>query len=58
MTSWTDFEAKARRVIPAQELKPTRCWVGVLSHEKALEASLVETNLVWMIGHPVSGVDC
>jgi hypothetical protein len=57
MTSWSDFEEKARRVIPAQELKPKRCWVGVLSHEKGPEASLVETDLVWMIGHSVSRFD-
>lgn len=51
---WDDFQARARRVIPLQELKPKRCWIGVLSHEKTPREDLEETDFVWMIGHIVS----
>ncbi|CAO2648594.1 Nn.00g078610.m01.CDS01 [Neocucurbitaria sp. VM-36] len=48
---WTDFQQRARAVIPEQELKPKRCWIGVLSHEKGPEELLEERDFVWMIGH-------
>jgi hypothetical protein len=40
-------------VLPAQELKPKRCWIGVLSHDKAPSDALEETSFDWMIGHQV-----
>ncbi|KAH7073914.1 hypothetical protein BKA63DRAFT_576247 [Paraphoma chrysanthemicola] len=49
--TWDDFQSRARRVIPAQELKPKRCWIGVLSHEKIPGDSFEELDFVWMIGH-------
>ncbi|KAF1918117.1 hypothetical protein BDU57DRAFT_572044 [Ampelomyces quisqualis] len=48
---WDDFEARARTVIPRQELKPRRCWIGVLSHEKTPQDAFGELDFVWMIGH-------
>jgi hypothetical protein len=57
MTDWDDFQVRARRAVPQQELKPKRCWVGVLSHEKAPQDQFTETDFVWMIGHPVSVVE-
>jgi hypothetical protein len=54
MTDWQDFEARAKRVRPQQELKPKRCLVGVLSHEKGPQDTLEELDFVWMIGHSVS----
>ncbi|KAH7412113.1 hypothetical protein DE146DRAFT_709700 [Phaeosphaeria sp. MPI-PUGE-AT-0046c] len=51
MMDWSNFEAKATRVLPQQELKPKRCWIGVLSHVKSPEDDLVETDFVWMTGH-------
>ncbi|KAH3977063.1 hypothetical protein HBI56_016220 [Parastagonospora nodorum] len=51
MTDWEEFEARARRAIPAQYLKPKRCWIGVLSHEKAPEDVFDELDFVWMVGH-------
>jgi hypothetical protein len=53
MTDWDNFEARARSVLPAQELKPKRCWIGVLSHDKAPSDALEETSFDWMIGHQV-----
>jgi hypothetical protein len=53
MTDWEEFEARARRAIPAQYLKPKRCWIGVLSHEKAPEDVFDELDFVWMVGHAV-----
>jgi hypothetical protein len=52
--NWDEFYARAKIVIPAQELKPKRCWIGVLSHEKNPHLLLEETDFVWMIGHHVS----
>jgi hypothetical protein len=51
---WDEFEARARRAIPSQLLKPKRCWIGVLSHEKDPQSEFEETDFVWMIGHTVS----
>ncbi|KAI8943413.1 hypothetical protein NX059_001425 [Plenodomus lindquistii] len=51
MADWDDFQRKARAVIPAQELKPKRCWIGVLSHEKKPTDTLSEVDFVWMLGH-------
>jgi hypothetical protein len=53
MTDCNDFEAKAQRARPQQELKPKRCFVGVLSHEKSTQDALEETDFVWMVGHSV-----
>jgi hypothetical protein len=53
---WDDFQVRARRIVPQQELKPKRCWIGVLSHEKAPQDELTETDFVWMLGHHVSVV--
>jgi hypothetical protein len=50
---WVDFYARAKRVVPPQELKPKRRWIGVLSHEKDPHSDLEETDFVWMIGHNV-----
>ena len=49
--TWRNFEARAKRVTPSQELKPKRCWIGVLDHEKSLEGPLEELDFIWMIGH-------
>lgn len=51
MMDWNDFEAKATQVLPQQELKPKRCWIGVLTHEKSPEDNLVETDFVCKLGH-------
>lgn len=51
---WDEFEAKASSVKPALPLKPKRCWIGVLFHEKTLADHLEETDFIWMIGHNVS----
>jgi hypothetical protein len=48
---WVKFKAEAKRVVPTNELKPKRCWIAVLSHEKTPQAPLEETDFVWMIGH-------
>ncbi|KAH7392794.1 hypothetical protein BKA66DRAFT_567533 [Pyrenochaeta sp. MPI-SDFR-AT-0127] len=48
---WNDFQQRARAVLPQQELKPRRCWIGVLSHEKGPEEPLQELDFIWMIGH-------
>lgn len=53
MTNWEEFEARARRAIPAQDLKPKRCWIGVLSHERTPEDVFDELDFVWMVGHAV-----
>jgi hypothetical protein len=53
MTDWNDFEAKAQRARPQQELKAKRCFVGVLSHKKNPQDELEETDFVWMVGHSV-----
>lgn len=55
--NWDDFQQKAIVAIPKQTLKPNRCWVGVLRHEKPPEASLEETDFIWMIGHDVCITD-
>jgi hypothetical protein len=52
--SWEAFERRARSAIPQQELKPKRCWIGVLSHVKSLDDELEEADFIWMIGHGVS----
>jgi hypothetical protein len=52
--NWDEFEVRVRSSIPQQELKPKRCWIGVLSHEKAPQDHLLESDFVWMIGHSVS----
>ena len=49
--NWEDFEARAKRVVPSQELKAKRCWIGVLNHEKRPEEPLEELDFIWMIGH-------
>ncbi|KAF2031640.1 hypothetical protein EK21DRAFT_62781 [Setomelanomma holmii] len=49
--TWDDFQARAKKVVPSQELKAKRCWIGVLSHEKALQDDFEEFDFVWMIGH-------
>ncbi|KAH9867685.1 hypothetical protein IAQ61_008279 [Plenodomus lingam] len=51
MEDWADFQQRARAVLPAQELKPKRCWIGVLSHEKKPTDRLRETDFLWMVGH-------
>jgi hypothetical protein len=51
---WKAFERLLRDAIPKQELKPRRCWIGVLSHEKAPTEELEEADLIWTIGHGVS----
>ncbi|KAH8716864.1 hypothetical protein GQ44DRAFT_624695 [Phaeosphaeriaceae sp. PMI808] len=48
---WDDFQTRARNAIPSQELKPKRCWIGVLSHEKSAQEQFMEADFVWMIGH-------
>jgi hypothetical protein len=48
---WDDFQARARRVIPAREIKAKRSWIGVLSHEKAPQDGLDQNDFTWMIGH-------
>jgi hypothetical protein len=53
MTDWDDLHRRARNVIPRRELKARRCWIGVLSHEKAPEDELEETDFIWMMGHSV-----
>lgn len=54
MTDWDDFHRRAHAVTPKNELKPKRCWIGVLSHEKTPTEQLREADFVWMIGHSVS----
>ncbi|KAI1560188.1 hypothetical protein PtrEW7m1_011648 [Pyrenophora tritici-repentis] len=49
--NWDDFQQKAIVAIPKQTLKPNRCWIGVLHHEKPPESSLEERDFIWMIGH-------
>lgn len=59
---WNDFEERASRAIPAQPLKPKRCWVGVLLHEVVgvllhevdPQSDLDELDFIWMFGHSVS----
>ncbi|KAL5121484.1 hypothetical protein ACEQ8H_000556 [Pleosporales sp. CAS-2024a] len=51
MADWDEHEANARRVLPMQEIKPKRCWIGVLSHEKTLGEKMEEADFLWMIGH-------
>ncbi|KAF1844626.1 uncharacterized protein K460DRAFT_282081 [Cucurbitaria berberidis CBS 394.84] len=51
MMDWDGFQQRARAVVPSQELKPKRCWIGVLNHEKGLEEELEGDDFVWMIGH-------
>lgn len=51
---WNDFEERASRAIPAQPLKPKRCWVGVLLHEVDPQSDLDELDFIWMFGHSVS----
>ncbi|KAB2099953.1 hypothetical protein AG0111_0g11806 [Alternaria gaisen] len=48
---WDDFQQRAIVAVPKQTLKPNRCWVGVLRHEKRPEAPLEERDFVWMIGY-------
>jgi hypothetical protein len=52
--TWDDLKARARSVVPAQELKAKRCWIGVLCHDKAPQDHFEELDFVWMIGHGVS----
>ncbi|KAH9882765.1 hypothetical protein J1614_000131 [Plenodomus biglobosus] len=54
MADWAEFQQKADSVVPAKELKPKRCWIGVLSHEKRPNDRLSESDFVWMIGHSMS----
>ncbi|KAF2128828.1 hypothetical protein P153DRAFT_423306 [Dothidotthia symphoricarpi CBS 119687] len=51
MMDWNDFEARASRVKPEREMKPKRCWLGVLFHEKTPGDDLEEVDFIWMIGH-------
>ncbi|RMZ67743.1 tat pathway signal sequence [Pyrenophora seminiperda CCB06] len=49
--NWDDFQQRVIVAIPKQTLKPNRCWIGVLRHDKPPEASLEERDFIWMIGH-------
>ncbi|KAI4958590.1 hypothetical protein J4E86_004194 [Alternaria arbusti] len=48
---WDDFHRRAKRVVPQQELKARRCWIGVLDHRKSTQDDFKETDFLWMIGH-------
>ncbi|KAI4649500.1 hypothetical protein J4E93_003820 [Alternaria ventricosa] len=48
---WDDFHRRAKRVVPQQELKARRCWIGVLDHRKSTQDEFKETDFLWMIGH-------
>jgi hypothetical protein len=51
---WEDIQRRARHVVPKQELKARRCWIGVLDHRKSTNDNLEESDFIWMIGHSVS----
>ena len=53
---WDDFHRRAKRVVPQQELKARRCWIGVLDHRKSTQDDFKETDFLWMIGHNVSSI--
>lgn len=48
---WDEFEARVKRAVPLQELKPKRCWIAVLNHKKQPRHDVEEMDFVWMIGH-------
>ncbi|KAI4946500.1 hypothetical protein J4E91_007188 [Alternaria rosae] len=48
---WDDFHRRAKRVVPQQELKARRCWIGVLDHRKSTQDEFKEADFIWMIGH-------
>lgn len=51
---WDDFHRRAKRVVPQQELKARRCWIGVLNHRKSTQDEFKEADFIWMVGHNVS----
>jgi len=51
---WDEFQRRARKVVPEQELKARRCWIAVLDHRKSTNDSFEEADFIWMIGHSVS----
>ncbi|CAN9336093.1 unnamed protein product [Alternaria alternata] len=48
---WDEFQRRARKVVPEQELKARRCWIAVLDHRKSTNDSFEEADFIWMIGH-------
>ncbi|KAJ4378700.1 hypothetical protein N0V86_005571 [Didymella sp. IMI 355093] len=48
---WDDFEYRASVAVPNQPLKPKRCWIGVLLHDKDPRHPFSELDFIWMIGH-------
>ena len=51
---WDELQRRARHVVPKQELKARRCWIGVLDHRKSTDDNFEEADFIWMIGHSVS----
>ena len=52
-TNWNDFHHAARAAVPQQELRPERCYIGVLKHEKDPQGVHTQEDFVWMIGQDV-----
>ncbi|KAG9195536.1 hypothetical protein G6011_00657 [Alternaria panax] len=48
---WAELQRRAKHVVPKQELKARRCWIGVLDHHKSTNESFEEADFIWMIGH-------